>query len=631
MRIPSVCVVLLLSSVLAVSAQHVPQEIDYQGKILVNEVPYTGSGFFKFAVSDEAGTTNHWANDGTGSGEPVAGYSNDVYNGVFSVDLGNPDMTALSSDLFDVPTGLVLRVWFSEDDVTYDELLPAQQLVSTPYALNADQLDGKHLAEIVIEVSTNVTLNGDVTGTAAANQIAAGVIVDADINAAAAIQASKIVNTALVQNTSFAGDVAGSYDNLQLVAGAITDADINAAANIAGSKIQMATTNVKGVVQISGGFGVVPPFDVIADTDSRLHAFGVVNVHTASAPNSVLNITGTGRTVISNTAANTVEIHVPGVRIDNIVWVGVNGSPGGPGTIDAPFDQPQGAYDVAATNFAGSPAAIVIAPGVYDPLTMYADNVHVKGLTSPELKGLTATSAVSGVAGKVRVEDIVFIDVSVVAPSARNLKFHNCRFLQPLPVDGSDIEFQDCFFTVRPGGGSAVFVGAFATNPVRRVGFYQSSFKNNDAAATIDIGPIVDTFEVIGCEIINRSGVGAAVADVGIPASGIPHLYTHNYMKGPPSNAGIGPNVPTFIDAAGGPGGTIIFTHNTVIGDVGLAFPGAPQAQYYGNNMVYGLINHPGAPATVGWVQAGGGTGMDAAGNIEHELTPIPGPDVWND
>ena len=47
-----------------------PAELDYQGKVLVNDLPFSGQGYFKFAIANEDGSANLWANDGTSVGEP---------------------------------------------------------------------------------------------------------------------------------------------------------------------------------------------------------------------------------------------------------------------------------------------------------------------------------------------------------------------------------------------------------------------------------------------------------------------------------------------------------------------------------------------------------------------------------
>lgn len=94
--------------------------------------------------------------------------------------------------------------------------------------------------------SADPTLGGDLSGTASSAQIAAGVIVDADINASAAIALSKLATdplaranhtgtqtastisdfTTAVQAISVGGDVSGTVSNIQIVANAVGTTEI---------------------------------------------------------------------------------------------------------------------------------------------------------------------------------------------------------------------------------------------------------------------------------------------------------------------------------------------------------------------------------------------------------------------
>ena len=51
-----------------------PPVVAYQGEVRVSGAPYTGDGYFKFAVVNAAGSTTFWSNDGTSTGgtEPTA-------------------------------------------------------------------------------------------------------------------------------------------------------------------------------------------------------------------------------------------------------------------------------------------------------------------------------------------------------------------------------------------------------------------------------------------------------------------------------------------------------------------------------------------------------------------------------
>ena len=111
-------------------------------------------------------------------------------------------------------------------------------------------------------ISTAIT--GDITiNSSGVASIAAGVIVNADINASAAIAYSKLATLTsgnivlgssanVATSTAVTGDVTISNTGVTAIAtGVIVNADINASAAIAGSKIVAATTSVVGAVQLS--------------------------------------------------------------------------------------------------------------------------------------------------------------------------------------------------------------------------------------------------------------------------------------------------------------------------------------------------------------------------------------------
>jgi hypothetical protein len=133
-----------------------PPLVHYQGQVTVDGASYSGTGYFKFAIIDQAGTTTYWSNDGSSNGaaEPFRTVPLTVSNGMFAVLLGDPSLPnmtqALSVDIFD-DTDRYLRVWFSDDAVSFTQLTPDQRFTSVPYALlaeeakiaeDADTLDG---------------------------------------------------------------------------------------------------------------------------------------------------------------------------------------------------------------------------------------------------------------------------------------------------------------------------------------------------------------------------------------------------------------------------------------------------------------------------------------------------------
>lgn len=330
---------------------------------------------------------------------------------------------------------------------------------------------------------------------------------------------------------------------------------------------------------------------------------------------------------------------VPLPSLDHVVWVATNGTPGGPGTIDRPFDTPQNGYNAAAAMYTNGPAAVVIAAGNYGSgLVMGAGNIHVLGFSRPQLPDLAVIAPSRFIKGKQRVENIIVNGTAMVSlDGGSDVKFHNCRFASGLYILGPRVEVQDCYAT--GSDGPAVQVGA-GTVPISEIAIYNSSIFNKDMAnAALLVNDLVYYFEVIGCEIVNYETGGAppwaAVEDNQVLALNppqVPHLYSHNIIHGAEHGTWIGMTVPAVYDPFA-TNDTICFVQNTVWGDVGMS----SNQQYYANNIVYGDINNTGFGMTWGWGQRGFGAGQDNAGNTEQQIM-FPGfggakglPAAWQD
>jgi hypothetical protein len=112
------------------------------------------------------------------------------------------------------------------------------------------------------DVSGAVVTTGD-TGTVTSTMIADGTVVNADINASAAIAYSKLASLTagnivlgnasnIATSTAVTGDVTINSSGVTAISsGVIVNADINASAAISGSKIQGATTSNTGAVQLT--------------------------------------------------------------------------------------------------------------------------------------------------------------------------------------------------------------------------------------------------------------------------------------------------------------------------------------------------------------------------------------------
>lgn len=146
------------------SAASAPPMVSYQGKVMVGGSPFSGMGYFKFAVVDASGATSYWSNDGTSSsgGQPTSSVQLAVNNGLFTVLLGNITLggmtRALDATVFSEDVRY-LRVWFSSDNLTFMLLTPDQRVAAVPYALqaveaeNADALDGLQGSAYQLRVS----------------------------------------------------------------------------------------------------------------------------------------------------------------------------------------------------------------------------------------------------------------------------------------------------------------------------------------------------------------------------------------------------------------------------------------------------------------------------------------------
>ena len=159
----------LLASLPAVILAEVPELLNYQGRVSVGGTNFNGSGQFKFALVDGAGTTSYWSNNGTSAGgsEPSAGVALSVANGLYSVALGDitlPNMSAVPSTVFN-NSDVRLRIWFN-DGVNGSQLLtPDQRIASVGYAMMAANVP-----------NGVITSDKIASGAVSADKIAAGAI-----------------------------------------------------------------------------------------------------------------------------------------------------------------------------------------------------------------------------------------------------------------------------------------------------------------------------------------------------------------------------------------------------------------------------------------------------------------------
>ncbi len=127
----------------AVQQDKAPLVVSYQGHVLASGAPYTGTGYFKFAVVNTAGDQTYWSNDGSanGGGEPTMSVALPVDGGVFDVMLGDTSIGGMSQELsaevFAEPDRY-LRTWFSADGSVFAQINPDRRVAAVLYAMQAE-------------------------------------------------------------------------------------------------------------------------------------------------------------------------------------------------------------------------------------------------------------------------------------------------------------------------------------------------------------------------------------------------------------------------------------------------------------------------------------------------------------
>jgi len=214
----------MLAFVAKLPAQ-VPQLISYQGRVGVDGVNFDGSGQFKFAFVNAAGTTTYWSNDGssTAGSEPGTAIAIPVSKGLYSILLGDATLAHMSIVPATVFThgDVHLRVWFSDGVNGFQQLTPDRRIAAVGYAMMADSVsDGS--------ITTAKIADGAVTS----EKLAAGVVQTANL-------------------------ATGAVGNAQLANSAVT---INAGTGLGGGGLVSLGGNVTlsnaGVLSLTGGGGI---------------------------------------------------------------------------------------------------------------------------------------------------------------------------------------------------------------------------------------------------------------------------------------------------------------------------------------------------------------------------------------
>ena len=344
-------ILLALALLTAVSARaQVPQILSYQGRVTASGTNFAGTGQFKFALVNTAGTANYWANDGTAAGEPVTAVALTVTSGLVSVLLGDTTLagmtTAIAPDVF-ANTDVRLRIWFTDGNSAFQQLTPDQRLAAVGYALvaatvPAANLSGTLTAAQVPSLDASKIASGSFTAAQIPNldgaKITSGTVADARLSANIALLngantfsgANTLNNAANTFAGTFTGNGAAltgvtatigaaSVGTTALVDGSVTTAKIAANAvgssQLANSAVSSAQLDLTGLAttlwKVGGNSGTIPAFHYLGTSDNQplhLHANGTralrLEPNSSAAPN-----------VIGGAAVNSVSSGAVGATI----------------------------------------------------------------------------------------------------------------------------------------------------------------------------------------------------------------------------------------------------------------------------------------------------------------------------
>ena len=219
-RVPLPSFVLPLSSLFLISISYSsanpPGVLNQQGRISISGVNHDGSGYFKFAFVDAAGTTSYWSNDGTsggGGGEPTSAVEVTVTHGHYAVPLGDTtvhaNMTnAIPASVFADHDDVRLRTWFAMvAGGPFEQLSPDQRVTSAGYALSASR------AQSVAELAITEAMLAD--GSVTTAKLAPG-----------AVNTTILAPGAAGENIDTAGSMGIGLDGLSTLAAVHLDGDV---------------------------------------------------------------------------------------------------------------------------------------------------------------------------------------------------------------------------------------------------------------------------------------------------------------------------------------------------------------------------------------------------------------------
>jgi hypothetical protein len=300
------CVIFCFCSISPVLHAQIPQLINYQGRVVVGTTNFDGSGQFKFALVDSAGTTTYWSNDGTSTNgsEPTNAVTLTVTNGLYSVQLGDnsiTNMTALPGSVF-TNSDVRLRVWFNDGTNGSQLLTPDQRVAAAGYAFMADNIKDGGITSAKLATGA-VTSSNIASGAVGSSQLASGLTLAGTTtgtfsgplsgNASTATSATSAASAGSATNFtgSLAGDVTGTQSATSIAATTVTGKALTGFSSSAGT-VSATDTVLVGINKLDGNIALKAPLASPSFTGTV--AAPAVNIPTTTtAANGVIEMNGT--------------------------------------------------------------------------------------------------------------------------------------------------------------------------------------------------------------------------------------------------------------------------------------------------------------------------------------------------
>ena len=190
------------------------------------------------------------------------------------------------------------------------------------YSKLASLTSGNIVLGSAANVATSTAVTGDVTiSNTGVTAIAAGVIVNADINASAAIVDTKLATIATAGKVSNSATTAASANTASAIvardaSGNFTAGTITAAlTGAASANVLKAGDTMTGVLAVTAGTAALPGIAVSGDTNTGIYSPGADQVAIATGGTGRLFVNAAGLVDISNTTADKLTLSYPGFGI----------------------------------------------------------------------------------------------------------------------------------------------------------------------------------------------------------------------------------------------------------------------------------------------------------------------------